>query len=935
MAASLAGAGVGGCTRQPEETIVPLARSPEQTLPGEPLYFATAMPLGGYGVGVLVKSYDGRPIKVEGNPQHPASLGGTDAFAQASILDLYDPDRAQYVTCAGRLSRWSVFVSALSEALKDQRGKRGAGLRILTETVTSPTLGQQLESLLEMYPAARWSQWEPVTRDGVREGARLAYGSYLNTIYRFDRAEIVLSLDADFLFEGPGRLRYCRDFMSRRRAEDPAANSRLYVAEVVPSVTGSIADHRLALRPAEILAAASWLAARLGLLPESAVTGPLPGPVLHRLSAAAGDLESRPGKTVVIAGDHQPPAVHLLVHAINERLKNKQQTVILTDPVEVLPVNQAESLAELAGEMAAGRVEVLVILGGNPAFNAPADFSFAERLKEVPFSVHLSLDHNETSELCQWHVPEAHFLEAWSDIRAFDGTASLIQPLIAPLYEGKTAHELLAAMAGRPDKSGYELLRDYWRGRSYFLAYRAGLPTPSEEDFERLWRHALHDGLIAGTAADQVSIPVRPDLEKAFREAAAVTAAAGGLQVVFRPDPCVWDGRFTNNAWLQELPKPLSKLTWDNAAQLSPATAARLGLGNGNVVRLKTAGQAIEAPVWISPGHAGDTVSLTLGYGRPRAGRLGLGMGVNAYRIRHSQALCSAQQVEIEKTGASYPLACTQDHHSMEGRSLSGPGVFQPESSSELSLYPPVNYPRYAWGMVVDLGACTGCNACVVACCAENNIPAVGKDEVLKGREMHWMRIDRYYEGPATDPEIHHQPVMCMHCDKAPCEVVCPVGATLHSSEGLNEMVYNRCVGSRYCANNCPYKVRRFNFRQYSDYRTPVLKMLRNPDVTVRTRGVIEKCTYCVQRINRARIQAEKEGREIRDGEVVTACEAACPAQAIVFGNLNDPASRVSKLAASPRAYALLGQLGTRPRTRYLARSKNRNAELTQETENG
>lgn len=928
MAASVALAGTGACTRQPEEKILPFARSPEETVPGEPLYFATAMPLGGYGTGILVESYDGRPIKVEGNPEHPASLGGTDAFAQASVLTLYDPDRAQYVTRAGQLSRWSTFLSALNEELETQRASRGAGIRILTGTLTSPTLGQQIETLLDAYPAARWHQYEPVIRDGTREGARLAYGSYLNTIYRFDRADVVVSLDADFLAEGPARIRYCRDFTSRRRAGSGTEPNRLYVAETVPSITGSMADHRLRLRSSEVLATASLLAAKLGLLPESSAAGRLPGPVVQWISAVFRDLEARRGRTIIVAGDHQPAAVHLLVHAINERLGNTGETVILTDPIEVLPVNQIDSLRELVRDIAAGRVELLVILGGNPAYDAPADMKFAERLTKVRFRAHLSLYHNETAELCDWHVPEAHFLESWSDIRAYDGTASIIQPLIAPLYEGKSAHEVLSALAGRPDRSSYELLRECWQGRSYFLAYRSGLPTPSEEDFESLWTHALHDGFVAGTRADAVSIHVRPDLEKAIGEATRDQASAGGLVVVFRPDPSVWDGRFANNAWLQELPKPLSKLTWDNAAQVSPASAVRLGLSNGELARLKLGDRTVEAPVWISPGHADDTVSLTLGYGQVRAGA---GLGCNAYRIRVSDGLWSASGLQVEKTGGNYPLASTQNHHSMEGRSLVRIGTPARESQPDMSLYPKVDYPRYAWGMTIDLNACVGCNACVVACTAENNVPVVGKDEVLRGREMHWVRVDRYYEGPSSDPAIYHQPVMCMHCEKAPCEVVCPVGATVHSSEGLNEMIYNRCVGSRYCANNCPYKVRRFNFRQYADYDTPALKMLNNPEVTVRTRGVIEKCTYCVQRINRARIRAEKEGRDIRDGEITTACEAACPAQAIVFGNLNDPASRVSKLAASARSYTLLEELDTRPRTRYLTRIVNANPDLTRE----
>jgi molybdopterin-containing oxidoreductase family iron-sulfur binding subunit len=544
----------------------------------------------------------------------------------------------------------------------------------------------------------------------------------------------------------------------------------------------------------------------------------------------------------------------------------------------------------------------------------------------VKFRVHLGLYDDETARLCDWHIPEAHYLEAWSDARAYDGTATIIQPLIAPLYGGKSAHELLAEILGQPGRTGYEIVRDHWKSQ-----YRG-------RDFESFWRTALHEGMVAGTALPLKSVSLKKGIGETGKRG---NGEGGGLEIVFRPDPTIWDGRFANNGWLQELPKPLTKLTWDNAALVSPATAERLGLSTGDVVDLQHGGRTVRAPVWILPGQAADSVTVHFGYGRTRAGRVGSGIGFNAYSIRTAAAPWFAWGLSIRKTGERYPLATTQEHHSMEGRHLVRAGTLAQyqehpefarkmgeEPTPEDSLYPKVAYDGYAWGMAIDLSACTGCNACVVACQAENNSPVVGKDQVARGREMHWIRIDRYYQGGLDDPDVYHQPVMCQHCENAPCEPVCPVGATVHSSEGLNDMVYNRCVGTRYCSNNCPYKVRRFNFLQFQDFETPSLKLMRNPNVTVRSRGVMEKCTYCVQRINAAKIEAEKENRSIRDGEIQTACQQACPTQAIVFGNINDTSSRVAKLKAEHSSYGLLAGLNTHPRTNYLAKVTNPNPEI-------
>jgi MoCo/4Fe-4S cofactor protein with predicted Tat translocation signal len=927
MGASLALAGLAACARQPEENIVPYVRSPEAMTPGRPLFFATAMPFGGAANGVLAESHLGRPTKIEGNLQHPASLGATDVFAQASILTLYDPDRSQAVRNAGRISNWSAFLTAIGTSLETQRLKKGAGLRILTETVTSPTLAHQLQALLETFPEAAWHQYEPVTRDAGRAGTRLALGAPFNPIYHFDKAEVILALDTDLLACGPGSLRYAHDFAAKRRVRrDQTTMNRLYVVETTPSLTGVMADHRLPLRAGEIAAFAHRVAQELGVFDSPQ---PAERHGLHRqwIQALVEDLQRHRGAGLVVAGDRQPPAVHALAHAMNQALGNVGHTVTYTAPIEAEPVDHLASLAALVEDMQQGKVEMLVILGGNPAYTAPADVPFAERCAKVKLRVHLSLYEDETSALCHWHLPAAHYLESWGDARAYDGTVTVMQPLIAPLYDGKTAHELLVVLSGKPPQSSYDIVHDYWKNQY------------PETDFEPFWRRTLHEGVMANTALPAQEVAGR---QIQLDDAAAPVATPQGLEIVFQPDPTVWDGRFANNAWLQELPKPLTKLTWDNAALLSPATAIRLGLHNEEVVELRYQGRTARAPIWIMPGHADDAVTVHLGYGRWRAGSVGTGPGFNAYALQGSTAPWFDAGLEIRKTGDAYPLATTQHHAHMEGRDLVRVGTLAhflqqpnfvremaPESASQLTLYSPHPYEGYAWGMSIDLNACLGCNACTIACQAENNIPIVGKSEVIRGREMHWLRIDRYYKGGLDNPAIYHQPVLCMQCENAPCEVVCPVGATVHSDEGLNDMVYNRCVGTRYCSNNCPYKVRRFNFLQFVDWDTPSFKLMRNPEVTVRSRGVMEKCTYCVQRITAARIAAQNEDRPIRDGDVVTACQAACPTGAIVFGDINDPQSRVTRLKHEPLDYGLLTELNTRPRTTYLARLRNPNPALT------
>jgi molybdopterin-containing oxidoreductase family iron-sulfur binding subunit len=961
--ASFALAGLGACTRQPLESIVPYVKQPEEIIPGRPLFFATATTLGGYATGLLVESHEGRPTKIEGNPGHPASLGAADLFAQASILGLYDPDRSQLVLNLGEIRTWKAFVEALQARLTAQAPLGGDGIRILTGTVTSPTFAQQMRALRARFPKAKWHQYEPAGRDGARLGGRAAFGEWTETRYDFSRADVVVSLDADFTAVGPGSVRYARQFADRRRARDGrAAIARLYVAETTPSTAGTLADHRLAARAASVAAIAWALAEETGVPEAGGLSGmggaamALPPKQAAFVKAAAADLKAHAGRGLVIPGEFTPPVVHVLAHAINHHLGNAGAAAVHSAPVEPEPVDQAASLRGLVDDMRAGRVDVLAIVGGNPVYDAPADLDFAAALLKVPLRARLALEVDETSAYCQWHLPMAHELEAWGDARAFDGTATVMQPLIEPLYGGKSVHELLSAFVDETPRPGLEIVRATWQERARLRSVADGA------GFESFWRRALHDGIVPGTALPPKTVTLRPGAVRDAAEAAAKAwsagagvaavagAGAGGdsgggasdtgaaIEVNLRPDPCVHDGRFANNGWLQETPKPLSKLTWDNAALVSPATARALGVASEEVIEIAASGRAVQAPVWILPGHADGAITVHLGYGRTKVGRVGEGAGFDAYPLRTTGALWSYASAGVRRTGARLPLAATQEHFTMEGRALvrvatldalrRDPEVIRAQGEApakDASFFPGFKYDGHAWGLSIDLSVCTGCNACVVACQAENNIPVVGKDQVSRGREMHWLRIDRYYEGSMDDPAIHHQPVMCMHCEQAPCEVVCPVGATVHSSEGLNDMVYNRCVGTRYCSNNCPYKVRRFNFLQYSDATTPVLKLQRNPNVTVRSRGVMEKCTYCVQRINAVRIDAEKEDREIRDGEIRTACQQTCPTQAIVFGDINDKGSKVAAWKAAPTHYGLLEELNTRPRTTYLAKITNPN----------
>ncbi|HVB59501.1 MAG TPA: TAT-variant-translocated molybdopterin oxidoreductase [Candidatus Acidoferrales bacterium] len=945
MAASAAMAGLSACTKLPTEKIVPYVRPPEEIIPGRPLFYATSMPLAGEARGVLVESHMGRPTKIEGNAEHPGSQGGTDVFMQASILNLYDPDRLRTVLNEDLLSNWSDFASAMGNVRVQSLG-HGVGMRILTGTVTSPTLASQINKLLSQFPQAKWHQYEPGGGDSRREGTRLAFGKPVNPVYRFDQADVVVSLDADFLTSGPGHVRYAREFSSRRDlANGPSSKlNRLYVVEAMPTSTGSVADHRLPLRASEVEGFARQLAAAIGI---NVPAGPSPSGKIPAdwVGAVGRDLTAHRGSSLVVAGEQQPAFVHALAHAMNAALGNAGKTVVYTDPIEATPVNQLESLRELVDDLNAGKVEFLLILGGNPVYATPADFHFGSALAKAKLRVYSGMINDETGMLCHWHAPATHYLEAWSDARAYDGTVGIVQPLIAPLYEGHSAHEIIALLTGDANISGHDLVRNYWQGQR----------PEKGKDFESFWDISLHDGLMTGTALPPITVSLHSDFIQQA-PASAAQGSTGNLEIVFRPDPSVGDGQFSNNSWLQELPKPVSRLTWDNAAMIGPATAQQMGLTTEDYVTLRLAGREVQAGILVVPGHADNCITVHLGYGRTHGGHIGTGPGFNAYLLRTSAAYWTADGLQVVKTGKKYSFASVQHQNSIdfEGHPADeeseiafrrdlvqigsldefrkNPAFAQtPENqvTRDLSLYPNYKYDGNAWGMSIDLNRCVGCNACVVACQSENNIAVVGKDQVERGRIMHWIRIDTYFRGGLDNPEIYYEPLPCMQCENAPCEYVCPVGATTHSPEGLNDMTYNRCVGTRYCSNNCPYKVRRFNFYLYSDYTTPSLFGMRNPNVTVRSRGVMEKCTYCVQRINAVKIRVAEEGdRPIRDGEIVTACQQACPTEAIVFGNINDPNSRVVKLKAQSRNYGLLVDLNTRPRTTYLARVRNPNPEI-------
>ena len=958
LGASASLAGLAAC-RRPVEEIVPYVNAPEEFVPGIPRSYATTMPFRRSAYGLIVESHEGRPTKIEGNPSHPSTRGASSSRVQASVLGLYDPDRSQSVMEKGARKSWNDFVTAWGQISQVHASDGGAGLAVISESFSSPTLARLVSELRARYPRLQWATYDAVSDETRLEGLKHATGRDLDLMLRFDRASVILCLDADPLLTDPEMIRHARGFADGRRAgasptSSGQAMNRLYAVEGVYSLTGAMADHRLRLESRQIAPFLAALAARVGTPAGSASqAASVPGVDARWINALAKDLLANRGKGLIVAGERQPAAVHAAVCALNTSLGNTGKTVSYYETKDAaLP--SVSSLASVVSAMKAGTVQTLVILGGNPVFDAPADLDFASAISKVTHTIALSHAVDETSSRAEWHIPRAHYLESWGDARAVGGTISIVQPLILPLFGGRSPVDVLGLMVAGQDRPGYDIVRETWK------------PILGEAEFDRKWNRALHDGLLAGSELQEVvpELNVQP-LAELSRLPAGGASAPGALEIVFLPSPALHDGRFANDAWLQELPDPLTKLTWDNPALVSPKTAETLGLENEDVVRVDYSGRSLELPVWLLPGMADGVVALTLGYGRSHAGRIGSGVGFDAYTVRSSKPSGFDGGVTLTKLARTYPLSATQNHGSMEGRPIvrestlaelrtrptptegehaaDSPraakeggvpgklGVFE-EEAQHFSLWKEHAYDQgHQWGMTIDLNTCIGCNACMTACQSENNVPVVGKTQIAKGREMHWVRVDRYFSGePSGNPEVVFQPVPCMHCEDAPCEQVCPVAATVHDAQGLNVMVYNRCIGTRYCSNNCPYKVRRFNFFNFTKDTPDILKLAMNPDVTVRARGVMEKCTYCTQRITRAKIDAKLAGRELRDGDVKTACQQACPASAIQFGDLRDRSSGVVQAKSDPRNYALLDDLNTKPRTTYLAKVRNPNPDLEQ-----
>jgi molybdopterin-containing oxidoreductase family iron-sulfur binding subunit len=990
MSATLALAGAEGC-RRPLEKIVPYTKMPEDVIPGIPSHYATVIPRRGDALGLVVESHEGRPTKIEGGEAHPSSQGAADLVAQATILDLYDPERSTSPRKAGLEASWGDFEGEIAARLAryDADQDQGSRLRILMPPTLSPTVLRMRASLAQRFPKARVHTWSAVSDSNAREGARLALGQPVNTICNYDRARVILSLDSDFLQTESGNVRAGKTFAVSRRLRSPkdsTSMSRLYVVEPSRTITGANADHRLRLPASEVERYAYALAAELGKRGVS--LGDIQAAVGRRanadgippkwLTAVAADLTAptNRGRALVVVGSRQPPAVHALAYALNAALGGLGSTVIYARTADPDELDAATDLRALTDAMGAGQVDALIMLGGNPVYDAPADLAFAEKLGKVALTVHASLFFDETSDKCTWHVPRAHELESWGDAQALDGTTAIQQPLIAPLYGGRTEIELLAFMARAPDRSAYEAVRTTARGLILEALQLTGCGPFNEagtadchdaagnpavahrNEVERQWNRALATGVMRRSQAPLQGLTVRQaDIAAAIdKRPPAARVEPGSLEVTFAPCPKMVDGRHANNTWLQELPDPETKLVWDNAAILSPATARELDLQSKDIVTISLGSRSIRAGVWVVPGQADRSIALTLGWGRRKVGRIGEGRGFDVYPLRTTDALGFAGGAQVKKTSDEpYFFAQTQENDSTEGRPIAHEATAsiyrQRPNFAELDSPPPralplwsqVDYSKgHQWGMCVDLNACTGCSACVVACMAENNVPVVGKREVWRGREMFWLRIDRYYVDRADigaspdNPATIHEPLMCVHCEEAPCENVCPVNATTHGPEGLNEMAYNRCIGTRYCANNCPYKVRKFNYLNWHNDSVwketgglpESLQMQQNPNVTVRFRGVMEKCTYCVQRIQSEKIRAKRELRELRDGQIRTACQQTCPADAIVFGDLNDMSSQVTKASRTDRRFGLLAELGTRPRTTYLGKVRNPNPEM-------
>ena len=961
MGASMALAGLAGCTKQPDEPIYPYVTAPPDLTLGKPDYFASAFPFTTGAVPVLIKSAAYRPIKVDGNPEHPYTRGGSDPITQATLLDMYDPDRSQHVLYRGETRTWAAFLAAFRGMLADKKAAGGQGLYFLSTTVTSPTMAAQWQQAQKNYPQAKFVQYDPVNRDNHYRATQQAFGQFVDAQYRLDQADVIVSLDADFLggAQFPGFHKLARDYAQKRKLDGTDQMNRLYVVESVTTTTGFKAEHRIAVPPSQMAGCARMLQ---GAIQGATFDNEQAFRSSHLgmfLSGVAADLKANSGKSVVIPGEFAPPEVHLAAFAINQALGNVGRTVVYTETVNPMPTIQGDDLRALVADMNAGKVDWLVILNANPFYSTPADLDFESAFNKVGTVAHLGSHLDETGQQAHWHINNAHYMEMWSDARAYDGTASIVQPMIDPMYGGHNAHEILQSMLDDPNLSAYDAVRATWMGNGGPLA---------SGDAEFNWRKALHDGWIANTTFQPKNVTPKaaPASGPTQRVMALVSTPANQVELAFRPDANVYDGRYANVGWMQEIPRPVTNLSWDNAAQMSYATMEKNGLAENDAVEISAGGKKIVAGVLAVPGQPDDVVVVTLGQGR-QIGRVAGGVGYNGYLIQQSGAPWMLSGASMRRTGDIYDICVTKSHH-IDQRSVSaggdGSGTHSLEGDESLdrgiiryttlteykkdpefahegvarwvpepdeSMFPAYRYDKNAWGMSIDLNSCVGCNACVTACYAENNIPVVGRHQVKIGRLMQWIRIDTYFEGDLAAPRAHFQPMTCHQCENAPCEQVCPVGATVHSPEGLNVMIYNRCVGTRYCSNNCPYKVRRFNFLLYSDYETESLKLMRNPEVSVRSRGVMEKCSYCVQRIEAVKIEADKENRDIRDGEIRTACQQACPTDAIIFGNINDKTSRVAKIKTNERTYGVLADINTRPRTTYVAGVLNINEPLAQE----
>jgi len=1009
---ALAGITLTGCRRWPKENVVDQNSRPMGRIPGVPEQYASVFELGGIGQPLLVTTYDGRPIKIEGNPLHPLSatfggrLGSSSVFAQASILEMYDPERSR--TPIQRTSNgvrqplsWKSFKEFAGEFTAANKGK-GESIAILTEAAAGPTFRDSLAAFQKAFPGAKVYEYEAISRDNEREASKKAFGQPGRWYYDLSKANVIVSFDADLFGQHPNALKHANDWAKGRKSvdhEEHRTMNRLYAIESRYTTTGAVCDERFPASNRVIEQMVLQLAFKAGL--GSGQAG-LKQEEIKYIDAVWEDLQKNNGKAVIVGGQHLRPEVLGAIAAINDKIGALNNTLSLIGEAD--RPTHLEAITELTQRLTAGQVETLIILGGNPAYDAPADLGFDAAIGKAKNSIHLSLYDNETSNACVWHVNRAHYLESWGDAEFWDGSIGLQQPMIEPLFGGKTPSELLLILSGEPEASCQDLMHRTWSKRlnEPFVATAAS--------FQKI----LHDGFS----------PAKPTPVKLSNTKLAQVSfepAVEGYELRFVPDSKTYDGRFANNGWLQELPELITKVTWDNVAWISYADAQALGVKQRNheedVLEITLEGKSLKIPAFVVPGQPKGVITLPLGYARKYAGSVLLsdrfgsigggdgtpgstGPGYDTYKLRTSKNLWAAYGATVTNTGETATVASTLQHHIIEPTGMEirqkrigekfEPGMIvhettlekyikDPEAAHEnsekllpLQLFPgpyqnkkaepgvpdQFNIP-HAWGMAIDMSTCVGCNACVIACQAENNIPIVGRDEVIMTRSMHWLRIDRYYKSSGKtyeeqlsdpNPEITLQPMTCVHCENAPCEQVCPVAATVHDSEGLNTMVYNRCIGTRYCANNCPYKVRRFNFLDYhsripGEWRKPWLGIpdtqqpesvdkIRalgfNPDVTVRMRGVMEKCTYCVQRIKSAEntrriewLDGKRPQPTVDDFDVVTACQQACPSEAIIFGNLNDKNSLVYKQQQTERSYQVLQELNNRPRTHHLAKIRN------------